>query len=235
MSTRPLYLLGLLALVVTQLSGCKAGATKPAGYVPAQQSMSEDSTLPFHRVWYESNYDWASANKLIVRPVNTQYVRENNWWKASGREGEEMVKDLRRVGETFRSEIIKAFGTPRNNRFTVTESEGPSTLVLELAIIELIPTDAWINAASFVGLQMTFSKGSMAIEGRIRDAESGDIVGAFADREQGKQAIITTKDFTWYSHADAMMKDWAKQLVEVLNSDEGEHIKDSPWFTLNPF
>ena len=235
MIARPLCLVGLLALIVTQLPGCKAGAAKPAGYTPVRRSMAEDSTLPFHRVWYAQKFDWASSNKIIVRPVNTQYVRENNWWKASGKDNVQMTKDLRQVGQTFRSEIIKAFDTRKDNRFHVTQSEGPNTLVLELAIIELVPTKGWLNAAAFVGIMMTFSKGAMAIEGRIRDAQTGEVVGAFADREQGKEALLSIRDFTWYAHASAIMKDWAKQLVVVLNSEEGEHVKDSPWFTLNPF
>jgi len=233
MLPRPVYLFGLLLAIL--LSGCKSGEGKPAGFAPEQQRMTKNSTLPFHRVWYEENFNWNACNKIIIRPINTQYVKENNWWKSSGKDKTEMERDLQRLAQTFRSEITKAFSTRAGNRFTVTTSEGPNTLVLELAIVELVPTNAWLNAAGMVGLQMTFDKGAMAVEGRLRDAGSGNIVGAFADREQGKESLVSVRDYTWYSHAEDIMKDWSKQLVVVLNSEEGEHVKDSPWFTLNPF
>ena len=98
-----------------------------------------------------------------------------------------------------------------------------------------VPTKAWLNAVGLVGLGASLDQGSIAIEGRVRDAQSNKVVGAFRDREQGKSSIMSIRDVTWYGHAEAIIKDWSTQFVQVFNSHADEYVKDSPGFTLNPF
>jgi hypothetical protein len=78
-------------------------------------------------------------------------------------------------------------------------------------------------------------KGSVAIEGRIRDASTGQIVGMWADREHGKFGPINLRRATWYGEAHKIIEEWAGQWVKIANADPGEKVKDTRTFTLMPW
>ena len=80
-----------------------------------------------------------------------------------------------------------------------------------------------------------FTQGSVAVEGVLRDAESGEPVAAFADREAGKVRPFDLQSLTWWGHARESFEDWADQLVELLNSPDDHRVADSPAFTPLPF
>lgn len=56
----------------------------------------------------------------------------------------------------------------------------------------------------------------------------------FADRENAKFSPIHVDDFSRIGHAEAIIDEWAGQLVHVLNRKPGEIIKDPSRFRLNP-
>ena len=50
-----------------------------------------------------------------------------------------------------------------------------------------------------------------------------------------QQAIIDTRRMTLYSHAHGIIKDWAKQFVQLTDQKPGQKIKDTPAFRLEPW
>jgi hypothetical protein len=48
-------------------------------------------------------------------------------------------------------------------------------------------------------------------------------------------SIVNVQDFTWYGHADTIIKDWAKEFVKIANRQPGETIKKSSSFQLKPW
>ena len=56
-----------------------------------------------------------------------------------------------------------------------------------------------------------------------------------ADRETQQQALIDSRGLTWYSHAHGIIRDWARQFVQVADQHPGRKIKDTPAFRLEPW
>jgi hypothetical protein len=240
-----LVLLGVnLALLVTG-GGCKAQPAKDAGFVDGA-SMSKDPALPFNRVWFKSGFDFASYTKLHVAPVNTSYMLKMTDWQ-KGERKEDIEKDLARLATYSQEAIKKAFRDDPRHRFEVVDAPAgdPKTLVLEMALTEVVPSKVALNALGyapfFIGLGITAMRtvakdvSSVAMEARVHAADSGEIVAMFADREQQQLAPVSVRGWTWYSHAETIIRQWATQFVQVATRKPGEKVKDTDPFTLQPW
>jgi hypothetical protein len=131
------------------------------------------------------------------------------------------------------------------------DKPGPDTLILEMAVVQLVPSKAELQALSLVpvgfvgtiatgvmagGGALTGSedqgKGVVAMEGRARDGASGNIVCMFADREHPPTAIVDLKALSWWEPAKPICDRWARQFVEFQTSPPGTKIKAMPNFEL---
>ena len=157
-------------------------------------------------------------------------------------------KDLVGIAEEFRTTVIDAFrGSPRNH-FAIVDAPGDQTLVLELAITELVPSKAFLATIGLaawaaplevgvpVGTAAAFAEtGWMAIEGRVRVGPNGRIVIIFADREQSKMRVLDLQSIIWYGNARESMRDWAQQFVVLANTPHDVKVEDSSGFALLPW
>ncbi len=236
-----IFLVALLALAV----GCKAKAAKPAGFVKHER-MTKEKDLPFHFSWRNPNGDFARYSKVYVAPVDTAHMLKMDWYKRgeAGAAGD-FSRDLAQIAIKAREMMVEAFKKPAKgvaNRFTVVDKPtGADTLILELAIVEIVPSKASLEAASWAmptgtGVLLSpLNTSTAAMEGRYKDGKTGTELLTFADREGEKARPIDLAGFTWYTHAKGIMKDWANQLVQVANQKPGETVKDSKVFTLKPW
>ena len=126
---------------------------------------------------------------------------------------------------------------------TVVETPVQGTMIVELALVEVVPTKAFIRSAADIigyfvpGVQTIglTGSGSVAIEGRIRDAHTGEIVFKFADREQDKTSIVNIEDFSWHGHVKEIVDDWAREFVELYDTPVTHIVNASNHFTLRPW
>jgi len=222
----------LAGVVAVLLVGCKAAPGKKTAFVGDTSSME---TVPeieaFHKVWVKPDVDWEKYKKIRIAPVNTAYLRERTGWqKTSFAKHHKAVEEL---AEYTRKTFIEAHRKNTHKyALEVVDEADAQTVVMELAITQLVPTKAWLNAVALAGIMTAVDKGVIALEGRVCDGVTGEVVCTFADREMGKMNILNVKDLTCYSHAKASIKDWAKQTVQVVNSEEGDVVKDSSSFEL---
>jgi len=207
------------------LAGCKAAPAPPAGFIQNHEIMTEDQKSPFHRVWYDTNVDWNDYERILVAPVN--------WWQ-SITFAVDRQKDSKQIADYMWTRIWDAFDSDPDKRFKPAYTPGPQTLILEMALVELVPTKVWLNAVGTV-FALSVDYGSVAMEARVRDGATGKIIATFADREHGKSSLISIANLTWYSHARHIIDDWAKQIVEVIKTGGSENVADSPAFTLQPW
>jgi hypothetical protein len=156
-----------------------------------------------------------------------------------------MAEDLANLATRTRGEFEKKFAEDKNERFQVVKSPRADSLVFELALVDVVPNKAALGA---LGLAATVvaapagaaiaaketAKGSVAIEGRIRDG-SGRVVGKWADREKGKFGPINLRRATWYGEINKIVEEWAEQWVKIANAEPGEKVKDTRTFTLAPW
>lgn len=133
-------------------------------------------------------------------------------------------------------------------RLEVVEEPGPRTIVLEIGLVEVVPTKAWLAAVGLaswalplaVGIPIgtgasLLQPGSVAIEGTLRDAETGELIAAFADRERSKARVVDLQALTWYGHAREIFMDWASQLLQLLTTPNDRMVRDSAIFDPLPF
>jgi hypothetical protein len=77
------------------------------------------------------------------------------------------------------------------------DQAGDETLVLEMAIIRVVLDP--------------FGGGTVAMEGRVRDGSSGDVIVIFKDQESGNRKKILDR--------------WSLELVELVNTPPDFQVK----------
>ena len=242
-------IISLTALLI--LTGCKAKEAQSSGFIDDGNAamMSRSPETPFNRAFWNKKYNSRDYDELLVAPVDTRYVMAQNIWEKSNLMSvsrEQVAKDIGDLAVYTRQSFIRAATDDPKKRFKVVDKAGPRTLILEVAIVQLVPSKPVLNALGYVtwipsavtavGSVASGSedqgKGVVAIEGRVRDGASGEIIGTFADRERPKVAIVDIKALNWWAPAKAVIDDWSKQLIALANRPPGAVVKDSPTFEL---
>lgn len=223
-----------MAVIALACAGCKAPPARQttpfisdtAGMIPVPEIKA------YHKTWARNDADWAKFKKIFVAPVSTKYLQERAGWQKSSF-AEYDPKGVGDLAAFTRQAFIAAHrANTSTNRLEVVDHPDSGTIILEMAITELVPTKAWLNTVTTAAIGWAPDKGLIALEARLREGPGGRVIAVFADREQGKDSIFNVKSFTWYSHARAIIEEWAKQSVEVTNAAEGTVISDSPAFEL---
>lgn len=220
----------LLAAVVltTALVGCKADPHKPSGFFGSTKGMKEAKEVKaYHKVWYKPDANYDKFKSIYIAPVNTTYLRKNEGWDKIALAG----ADARKLADYMRKVFIQAYTKAEDKtKLKVVGKIGPDTLVFEMALIEIVPTKAWLNAVGIAGIGMALDKGGVAMEARVRDGRTWEVLIVVADREMGKENLLNVKDLGWSLHAKAIIDEWADQAVEATCAEEGKVVEDSSGF-----
>jgi len=244
--------LPVLAVVISLFSvtGCKTddpqtdkvhSALRPVAaplsdYLPHHELLARQAdTFPFHYFYVDPNF--GVYDHIRIAPVDTSYLRETGAWaaydqKLSGTLGEDVAK----VADFMRKAYVEAFEKADvGPRLSVTErTDLPKTLVLEPALIALIPSKAELNALGLAGsffvpglgiITSLASAGSVTIECRLRDAQTGRIVAMYATTEKDPVALIPVANFTWTSTARINIKTVAANTAKVLAAKDPRKIR----------
>jgi hypothetical protein len=197
-------------------------------------------------VWRKPDVDFQRYTKLYIAPVNTSYMLKMTEWQQGVRK-EDFEKDVKKLGELTRESLRKAFREDPNHRFTVLDEPvaSPDTLNFEFAVVEVVPSKVVLNVLGYapfgIGLAINVVRGiakdvsTVAFEARGRDGATGEVVFMFADREAQQTTIVDARGLTWYSHAEGIINDWAKQFVQIANRKPGEKVEDTSVFRLRPW
>lgn len=241
-------LLSMTAAVVFGLSlvtGCEMGKvhsvlrTSPAplsGFLPNHRLLvRQPDSFPFHYFYLKK--DLPAYENIHIAPVNIQYLRESSGWAKfdrmlSGRLGSD-IEDLARF---MRRAYIQAFrkANVRPKLRVVSRRDLPRTLVLETAIVGLVPSKAELNAlglaGSFIipgiGLVTSFvSSGSVTIECRIKDGRTGQILAMYANTETDPKALLSISGYTWLTTARINIKTMAAQTARVLAAKDYQSVE----------
>ena len=114
-------------------------------------------------------------------------------------------------------------------------------LRLELALIEIDPSQSVLHALSWAGPPGTGTEAGAinlrraAFEGRLRDLKTGEVMATFADRDMQDAGPLDLTRLTWYGPAKGIMDRWAEQFVQIANAKPGEMVTDPTAFALRPF
>ncbi len=229
-----------LLLAFNACSYLKAKEVADSGFLAEPTKLKEDrERFPFNKVWLKDYSEklYHQYSEILIAPVDTTHLSKMRWMDTLSLDGQAQVKtDALKIAEYMRAAFAKQIREDKKARFSIVDVAGPETLVLEMAIVQLVPTKAWLNVAGNVasfflpgsavaaGLA---SSGSVAFEGRIRDGESGEIIAMFKDHETDQFSPIGIQDFTWYYHAEDSIDDWAEQFVEIFDTEADHTVADS--------
>ena len=230
---------------VSYSAAAKVNAAESSPFLENQAGLAPNrARSPFKQVYHNpSSAAWkrvANFNQIYVAPVTLRYLRPvdlktNRYTAAQLAQAKELAGYMRKRME---SEIASG------GRYQTVSKPGPKTLTLELAIIELRPTNFVGNVAStgagvalpgayVVGSQ--FTKGKIAVEGRLKNASNGEVLMAFADSKQDKMSLFSFRDFSPTAHNRRAVDDWAIQLRELSKTSQSKKVAGTSAFTLNPF
>jgi hypothetical protein len=236
------------------LAGCRARPAPDSGFLRDSKLMAADKAAPFNRIYRNPKFDEGRFTEIYVAPVNTDYVMAQNIWEKASLASvnpEEVRKNVRLTAEYLRRAYIKAAEDDPHGRFKVVDTPGPRTLVLETAVVQLVPSKAELQALSLVpvgfvgaigsgvmagGSLLTGSedqgKGVIAMEGRTRDGATGEVVWMFADREHPPTAIVDIKALFWWEPVKPICDAWARQFIQLQNNPRAAKVESIPNFQL---
>jgi len=247
------------AAMTVFIAGCKSPQAQESVFIPPEYAalMRAHSTpetaeeTGMHEAWGKpeliKDYD-----KIKVAVVISPKQLSETWWE--GTNGRYLFStpqdDLQYVAEYARESFMKSF--KNSKRFKLVTTPGPKTLVLEFAIVQLVPNKPVLGAVSNLGSLTPIgammiplklgaksasgdSGGAIAMESVIRDSTTGQVLAVFADREKGKTSLFSFNEFTPYSNARAIINRWTDNIVIGLDQvSEGKKvkIKEASGFTL---
>ena len=253
----PMLLRLALLCIVGVLCSCQtSNRLLHAGKVPLSPFIEQPHVMtpardrvPFHFVWRNFNRDaqWRVTKKteIYIAPVTLAYLRPVKQKLVKKEIAEGLVKrNETTIARQLRAKFANAFLYSPSPRYRLAMKPSDRSVTLEMAITELNPTSARGNvvktAAKFVvgplaGLGGIFTKGNIAIEGKVRNSTTGELIFQFADNEADKMTFYSLRDFKPYGHATIAMDEWARQFEEFTRTMPNHRVQESKFFTLMPW
>jgi hypothetical protein len=242
----------VLGCATVDETGRKTLAKGPApdgGFLANPERLAHAEVDPYHRVWYAPAFSFEPYDRISVRPVDTSYVREMSLWASLTIASPFLDEDVEALAIELHDVFAQAIREDPRERLRLVEDGTDGTLLLEMALIELVPNKAWLGTLGLasrgtpipgVGIATgtaatLLDRGWVSIEGRLRDARTGEVLMQFADSEKGKLRPIDLEVLTWYGHAHEIFQEWAQQFVDRVNTPLDQPVEETPWFTLRPW
>lgn len=244
-------LITLLALALA-LSNCatskthlspslKAGAAPLSSFIEHPHQMkAQRERAPFALVWINSALPAKRAgySSIYIAPVDTSRLRpaRTNISKTAGIEKKQ--RPVRDMANLMRQSFVDAFVNSPAPRLKVAPHIATNSVTLELSLVELNATDTAGNAIKtaipYGSVLSPLMNGNIAIEGKVRDNATGELLFEFADNERDQMTLVSLRDFAPWEHAKASIKGWASQFEELTRTPPSHKVKDSLFFTLKP-
>jgi hypothetical protein len=260
-----LFISIIFLLSILNLTGCKATEAEPAGYIKNPGYMYKDPTLPFHKVWIRRNFNLRNYNKIMINPINMNYLQEAgklskfNFYNYDAN----LEENKKYLAQYTQQALINAFRYTADNRFKLTNRRGYGTLVLKMAIVSFIPNKSVVNSVGtgllfvpIVSIPLTIIFGlialpvkatlrattdsgfeaSIAIEAVLCDSVTNKVLVAFADRVSAPASIIHLHDYHYWAHLEEIIQNWGVQIVQLMNRErKNQKIKGHDNFVFKPW
>lgn len=233
MKSQPLIPILAASLFCAGLAGCGAQrsltSAETTKFIAAtgHESAGKIARLPFQRAWRDASLDPAKYTRIVVRPVTTDYLRSSIWMESAGpfitNEAQYKVA-VDKLARHFEKQIAQAFRSPGNRLQLVQDASQPGTLVLEVALTEVV----FGHPATYVGsfavsgggvAQSALLAPTVAFEARVRDGATGRFVAAAADRRGTKVKLLDLNQLTYNKANEEICTEWAGQFMQAFNRE----------------
>jgi hypothetical protein len=241
-SIRTIFSIGLLigSLVSCSSPLLKAPAVATSSFLKSEPALKSDRKLsPFT---LSGGTLVSKKDGIYIAPVSLACLRDAS--KALAKDRNEQAKRgqaARDLAEYARTKFISAFKRSPNARYRIQTSPGPDCLTLELAIIELnrntligATSRFIVNNLALPGTDVMLAKatrglkGNIAIEGKLTDPTTGEVIYQFADNEESRSAfLLPITDLADYGQAREAIRAWARQFEELSRTPPGKRVRDT--------
>jgi hypothetical protein len=216
------------------LFGCRADPAPDAGFISNPSLMTSEDDLPFDDVWLKPGLDLRSFKNVFIAPIDTTHLLAQDWWDRANFAPGQAKDQALYLATYFHDRLTDAFNSDDRKIYQVVNQPDKNTLIIELAIVEVIPTKTWLNIIGYATIG-GMSEGSTAFEGRLRDGNTGELIGELKDREFGQMALLSIADFSWCKHSEHTVRIWSRDFVKMCYRPPGKAISSMANFTLRPW
>ncbi|MEM1296500.1 MAG: DUF3313 family protein, partial [Verrucomicrobiota bacterium] len=214
--------------------------TEPAedsGFLEDGAKLGANDRWPFQRVWYSEKWakDRHSYEKVILPDISIAYLQDTAWKdRKPGDSQDELAEDAQKLADFWEELRSNRSRNEVTAKMDLTTTSGPKTLIIEAAIVELVPNNAILKIAGTAagqavtggGLIKKLGNGSIAFEMQVRDSETGEVLIQAADREVFQSALVDVASYTWYHGAKNVIKEWQEQMYELYSSPFDQKVED---------
>ena len=212
-------------------SWMRQDAAELTDFLPGKERLvRQPDTFPVHYTWMNTNAVMkADFKSVYVAPFDLSYLRKGNGydeWRNNVTGLDDAIVEL---GEYGRNAFIQAF---KERKIKVVDDPAtPHTAVFEFAITGFVPTRAEIEIVGFVGglfcpvpgvglVADCLASGEMAIECRVRDSATKEVVLMFADAEGEPKALLQFAKYSYTAAAKINLKRIARAVAESCVLDD---------------
>ncbi|OGX10957.1 MAG: hypothetical protein A2351_04250 [Omnitrophica bacterium RIFOXYB12_FULL_50_7] len=206
----------ILVLLALSFSGCStASVGTPSGFL--QDYSDFQNGIYFKQEYIPKGTSFSGYKTVKVAPVNLNHLDDQSSCDTG---------DLENLAREFREDVEAQL---KNSGFTVTSDPSGRTLVLSLALTNIETPDRLFNAgmtaASIMSpVPLPFDKdGKTAVEGKITDGATGQLLMEFAEVRSGagdKRSLktLTVGKYQKFTNTQAVFAGWAQTLAKMLQN-----------------
>ena len=216
------------------MMGCRAKALPDSGFLDQTQVLQANKDIPFNAAWIKDDADLLSYKKVYVAPVDTTHLLKLDWWQNASLEPGDQQKWADELATYFRDKMKAQFTDEDPNKYQVVDTPDDETLIIELAIVEVVPTKVWLNAIGYL-VAGSVDQGETGFEGRLRDGKTKRVIAEFKDHEYGQFDIVSVRDLEWAGHSRHTLQGWSDELEEICYRQPDQIVSGMSPVTLLPW
>jgi len=221
-------------LISSMVMGCRAKTLPDAGFLDQPQLLQANDKIPFNAAWIKEDADLLSYTKVYVAPVDTTHLLKLDWWQRASLEPGDQQKWADDLANYFRDKMKAQFTDDDPNKYQVVDTPDDQTLIIELAIVEVIPTKVWLNTIGYL-VAGAVDQGETGFEGRLRDGKTKRVIAEFKDHEYGQIDLVSVRDLEWDGHSRHTLQGWSDELEEVFYRQPDQIVSGMSPVTLMPW
>ena len=210
--------------------------------IPGVDRSAKIENLPFDHSWIKAGFNGEKYKKLIIAPVSTAYLSPDNQLESTRPfvpTKEDYDKEVKLLAEFTAQAFTKVFQEDSDKRVQVVQQPGSDTLVLELALTQVVFGHPGAYAGSFASplpgtgvIVSAITEPLVAFEARIKKSDTGEVVATFADRRTPTMRIVDFNQFTAVSPCRDIVSTWSELVLKVFTEGKLKKVRAS-WFSFS--
>jgi hypothetical protein len=188
-------------------------------------STGKIARLPFDHAWVKPGLDATVYGKVFLRPINLSHLNADAWEESMGIQltsREAFLGNARDVARQWDRSLREAFQSPDSRLKVVDSPGGEGTLVLEIALTEIVfgRPETYVASMAVTGggiAESAMLAPTTAFEASIRDGRTGELLATAADRRGTRIKVVDFNRLYIDKANSETCADWSLEIVRALN------------------